>query len=224
MTSNKKIGRIAGALLLFIFISGITVFQFLQSSILSSKEYVTLASENENQLILSTILGFLSGIASIIVAVILFPIFKKNNYNLALLYIAFCVVNFVAILLDNYGVVSMLEISKISLENTGEQPKSFQIIKTLLFEKHIWTHYFYLLISCFPVFVLYYTLFVSKLIPRVLSVFGVFAVVLMFVQILATILNKSISMNLMIPIALIQFIFPIWLLVKGLKSSELKHQ
>lgn len=77
MNSNKKTGRIAGALLLFIFISGVTTFQFLQGTILSSKDFVIATSENENQLILSTILGLFSGAASIIVAVIFLPIFKN---------------------------------------------------------------------------------------------------------------------------------------------------
>ena len=83
MNSNKKTGRIAGALLLFIFISGVTVFQMLQSSILTSKEFIIPASENENQLILSTIVGIFIGVTSIIVAIILLPIFKKHHYNLA---------------------------------------------------------------------------------------------------------------------------------------------
>ena len=65
MNSNKKTGRIAGALLLFIFISGVTVFQMLQSSILTSKEFIIPASENENQLILSTIVGIFIGVTSI---------------------------------------------------------------------------------------------------------------------------------------------------------------
>jgi hypothetical protein len=222
MNTNKKTGRIAGALLLFIFITGITIFQFLQSAVLTSKDFVIATSENENQIILSTILGVFSGIASIIVAIILLPIFKKDHFNLAVLYVVFCAFNFVAIMIDNYSVLSMLEFSKASVNNTEEVSSFIKMMETVFFEKHIWTHYFYLLISCIPVFVLFTTLFVSKLVPRILSGFGIVAVIFMFIHILATIFGQNISSNMMMPIALIQLIFPFWLIFKGLKPSKLE--
>ncbi|TVZ56443.1 uncharacterized protein DUF4386 [Lutibacter sp. Hel_I_33_5] len=219
MNSNKKTGRIAGALLLFTFISGVIIFQVLQSSVLSSKDFSGIALNNENNLILSTILGTFSGIASIIVSILLLPIFKKQHYNLAFLYVAFCIVNFVAIMIDNHNVLEMLEFSKAFAQNANEASNSLNIMKTVLSEKHLWTHYFYLLISTFPVFVLYYTLFVSKLVPKILSVFGLIAVLLMFIQITATIFGKNVSGNIMLPMALIQLVFPIWLIIKGLKAA-----
>jgi hypothetical protein len=222
MYSNKKTGRIAGALLLFIFIAGIFIFQFLQSSVLSSEDFTLTALESENNLILSTILGTFSGIASIIVAILLLPIFKKQHIYLGFLYFAFCIINFVAIMIDNHNVLGMLEFSKAFAKNTDEVSNSLNIMKTVIAEKHLWTHYFYLLISCFSVFVLYYTLFVSKLVPRILSGFGLFAVLLMFIQVIATIFNQSISMDMMLPMALIQLVFPIWLIFKGLKSPKLE--
>ena len=61
-----------------------------------------------------------------------------------------------------------------------------------------------------------------KLTPRALSGFGVIAALLMFIEILATIFGKGISSNMMLPIGLIQLIFPFWLLFKGLNSSKVK--
>lgn len=222
MYSNKKTGRISGVLLLFTFIAGIITFQFLQNSVLSSKDFAVAALENENKLIFSTILGTFSGITSIIVAILLLPIFKKTQFYLAFLYFAFCLINFVAIMIDNHNVLEMLEFSRVFSKNTDEASNSLNIMKTVIAQKHLWTHYFYLLVSCFSVFVLYYTLFVSKLVPRVLSGFGLFAVVLMFIQIIATIFKQSISMDMMLPIALIQLVFPFWLIFKGLKSPKLE--
>lgn len=220
MYSNKKTGRIAGVLLLFTFIAGIIIFQFLQNSVLSSKDFAIVALESENKLIFSTILGTFSGIASIIVAVLLLPVFKKNHIYLAFLYFAFCIVNFVAIMIDNHNVLEMLEFSRAFAKNTDETYNSINIMKTVIAKKHLWTHYFYLLVSCFSVFALYYTLFVSKLVPRILSSFGLFSVLLMFIQVMAIIFKQSISMDMMIPIALIQLVFPIWLIFKGLYTSK----
>ena len=218
MDSIKKRSKIVGLLFLFIFISGVFTFQFLQIA-LFSEEFATLTAENENSIILSVLLSIFSGVASIIVSILLLPIFKKQHYNLAYLYVAFCIINFISIMIDNYSVISMLEFSKEYVKSKLEINSSMNMIKTTIYQKHWWTHYFYLLISCFPVFVLYYTLFVSKLIPRTLSVFGVFAVLLMSIQVLATIFKNSISMNMMLPMAIIQLILPLWLIFKGLKTE-----
>ena len=217
MNSNQKVGRITGALLLFVFISGIIIFQFLQGSILFSDNFITTASENSNQIIGSIVLGIFSGIASIVIATMLLPIFKRHNFNLAYLYFAFCILNFITIMIDNVSVISMLELSKEYVKNGSDS--SLRILETLIYKKHWWTHYFYLLISCFPVFVLYYTLYLFKLVPRILSIFGIVAVIIMFIEELLSIFGHGIGMNMLLPIALIQLTLPLWLIFKGLNSS-----
>ena len=217
MYSNQKTGRITGALLLFVFISGIIIFQFLQGPVLFSDDFLTATSENANQIIGSVVLSIFSGIASIIIAILLLPIFKKYTKRLAYLYLAFCILNFISIMIDNVSVVSMLELSKQYIESGGTE--SSTMLETLVYKNHYWTHYFYLLISCFPVFVLYYTLYLSKLVPRLISIFGIVAVVLMFIEEICSIFGHGISMNMLLPMALIQLTLPIWLLVKGLSVS-----
>lgn len=222
MNSNVKVGRISGALLLFVFISGIIIFQFLQGSVLFLDNFLTATSKNSNQIIGSVVLGIFSGIASIIIATMLLPIFKKHNLNLAYLYFAFCILNFIAIMIDNVSVLSMLELSREYVKNGPDN--SLKVLETLVYKKHWWTHYFYLLISCFPAFVLYYTLYLSKLVPRIISVFGVIAVILMFIEMLFSIFGHGISMNMLLPIALIQLTLPLWLIFKGLKSPILETE
>jgi hypothetical protein len=218
MNTNQKIGRVAGLLLLLIFINGIFIFQFLQGPILFSDNFLTSTAANSNQIVGSVVLGIFSGIVSIVIATILLPVFKRQNSILAYLYLAFCIINCFAIMIDNVSVISMLELSKeyVNNENNG----SLKVLGSLAYEKHWWTHYFYLLTSCFPVFVLYYTLFVSKLVPRLISIFGLIAVLLMFIEELFSIFGQSIGMNMLLPIALIQLVLPLWLIYKGLNTVK----
>lgn len=222
MNSNLKIGRITGVLLLFVFISGIIIFQVLQGPVLFSDNYLTLTSENSNRIIGSVVLGIFSGLTTIGIAVLLLPVFKRYGPGLAYLYFGFCILNFVAILIDATSVLSMLELSKSYLEN--EDSSSFKILNTLLYQRHWWTHYLYLLISCFPVFAFYYALYRYKLVPVILSVFGILAVLLMFIEILFSIFGHGISMNMLIPIGLIQLTLPIWLIAKGLRESKTRER
>lgn len=220
MYTNQKAGRISGVLFLFVFISGIVIFQVLQGPVLFADDFLTTTSENSNQIIGSALLGMLGGLASIIIATLLLPIFKRHSYYVAFLYLAFCILNFIALMLDNVSVVSMLELSNDYVANGDSD--TLQAMGNLVYEKHHWTHYMYLLISCFPVFVLYYGFYVSKIVPRVISIFGIFAVLLMFVQVVFSIFGHGISMNMMLPMALIQLALPIWLIIKGFSSTEIE--
>ena len=219
MNSNKKTGRIIGVLFLLIFIMGVTMYQFLQSPLFTNN-FLTSTSSNSNQIIISTLLGILSGTTSIIIAILLLPIFKRHSVNLAYTYFAFCILYFVAIAIDNVSVLSLLELSKEYVTNGGDNSNSYEVIGTILYKRHWWTHYFSLLISCLPVFVLYYTLYSSKLIPRTISVIGILAVILMFTEELLSMFGHSISMNMLLPIGLIQLFLPIWLIFKGLNSQS----
>ncbi|MGK0316367.1 MAG: hypothetical protein ACI86M_002601 [Saprospiraceae bacterium] len=219
MTSNKKTGRLVGVLFLLIFVTGIIVYQILQGPVLFSDDYLTSTSASSNKIIISILLLSLSGITSIIISTILFPIFKKSSITLALLYFAFSIVGFIAIAIDNISVLSMLELSQ---EYTGNETDNSDILSTfgsVFYEKHWWTHYLSLLSSCLPVFILYYTLYVSKLIPKIISIVGVIAVILMFIEILFSIFGNSIGMNMLLPIGLIQLILPLWLIFKGMNPS-----
>ncbi len=217
MNSNQKTARIVGVLFLLIFISGVTVYQILQAPLFSDN-FLKETVAYQDQLIGSTLLNMFSGILSICIAVLLFSIFKKYNTNLARLYFAFTLLNFIAIVIDNGSVFSLLEFSKVSSEISNID--TLNALQKVFFEKHWWTHYISLLTSCFPVFVLYYTLFVTKLVPKIISIIGIIASILMFVEMLSSIFGNGISMNLMLPMAFVQLLLPILLLIKGFKEDE----
>jgi hypothetical protein len=221
---NKKTGRIVGVLYLVVFILGITIYQVLQGPNLFADDFLSNASSKSNEIILSTVLGIFSGVTSIVIAAMLLPIFKKYSTTLAFLYLAFCILNFVGIAIDNFSVLSMLELSKEYVISETAGSEIFKTMGVIMYEKHWWTHYMSLLISSLPVFILYCTFYINKLIPRVISIFGIIAVLLMFIEILSSIFDHSIGMNMLIPLALVQIILPFWLMYKGLNVSNMRAE
>ena len=224
MKSNKKTGRLVGLLFLLIFVTGIIVYQFLQGPLLFSDDFLTATSANSNKIIISTLLLFLSGLMSVVIATVLLPIFKKHSITLAFLYLASSILGFIAISIDNISVLSMLELSLEYTKNETSNSDLLNALGNVFYKKHWWTHYLSLLVSCFPVFILYYTFYVSKLIPKVISIVGIIAVVLMFIELLFSIFGNSISMNMLVPIGLIQLILPLWLIFKGLNPTVLESK
>lgn len=221
MKSINNLSRGVGLLFLLIFVMGILVYQFLQGPILFSDDFLTTAAPNANKLIISVLLGCVSGLFSILISALLFPVFKKQSTSLAVLYVAFSILDFVAISIDNTSGVAMLELSKEYVTNVEVNKSVLESMAPIYSQKHWWTHYLSLLTSCFSVFVLYVAFFRTKLIPRIISGFGIVAVLLMFTELLASILGDGISMNMLLPIGLVQLVLPLWLLVKGLNTKWL---
>ena len=134
MSLHLKKGRTAGAILLLIFFMGIYIFQVLQGGLLFGDDYLKEAALHRNELISSVLLMILSGLLSIIVSVVLLPVFRQYNSSVAVLYISFCVLNFVAIMLDNVSVVSLLEHSTHVTESGGTDTSP--LLSQFLYEKH----------------------------------------------------------------------------------------
>ncbi|GAB5521118.1 MAG: hypothetical protein RhofKO_33690 [Rhodothermales bacterium] len=213
--------RIAGVLYLLIFVSGIAIYQVLRGPYVFSDEALTTVAAHASSIIASVLLSFSNGTLTILVALLLAPVFKRHGPFLAQAYLAFCIVNFAALALENHAALSLLEASRAYVARGIADSTILQSLGMLAYETHRWAHYTYLLLSCLPVFVLYYTLFAAKLVPRVLSIFGLGAVVLMFADVTLTLFDISTNPYMLLPMGLIQLALPLWLLAKGFKPTAL---
>jgi hypothetical protein len=215
-------GRIVGILLLISIILGVVIFQILQGPILFSDDFLTITSDHKNSIITSTVFGLLNGVITIIIAVLMLPVFKHYNFGLSFLYLSFTIVNFVMIAIDNVSTLSILELSISHLKHEGANGEACGIISELLYQKHWWTHYMSLLSSSLYMFTFYLLFYQSKLIPKILSIGGLIAVSMMFIEILFSVFGQSIGMILMLPLGIVQLSLVFWLLIKGLKQQKNK--
>ena len=218
MNSKINSGRIVGILLLLTFILGVLINQFLQGPILFSEDFLNKVSANSNQVVLSILLGLTNSILALVIAVILLPIFKQSNYSLAFLYLAFSVISFATILIDNTGILTILGLSNEYVAAGASEAGYFELIGAVFYQARWWTHYMTLLISSLPFFVFYYLFYQTKLIPRYVSVWGLLAALLMLVEVLSSMFGQSLGMILFLPLGLNQLFLATWLIIKGLKS------
>ncbi len=195
-------------------------FQFLQSPVLSGAEHFEDVAAASRQIVASALAGLLSGSLSIVVALVLLPVFRKFSEGLAYAYVAFAVVNFMAMAIDTVSVVSLLEMGRVYAGDAVGPERTADGLVTLLYGRHWWTHHLYLLTSCLPVLVLYSSLYVSRGIPRALSVFGVLAVITMAVGVIGAMFGNGLGEMMLVPIALVQLATPLWLLVRGFPVSS----
>ncbi len=148
------------------------------------------------------------------------PIFEQYK-RLSFLYFGFSIIGFAIILIDNISVLSILGLSQEYVKAEGSATEHFQALGTILYQTRWWTHYTVLLISCLPLFMFYYLFFLSKLIPRFISILGLIGVIMMLVEVLLSLFGQGIGMILFLPLGLVQIVMVIWLLIKGFKAVKL---
>lgn len=161
--------------------------------------------------------------AIVSIPVVLFPILKIQNKNIALGYVVFRIFETIPLL---YGAISLLLLITLSKEFAiaGITDASyFQILGTLLLEANNWaTIVGGQIIFSLTALILNYSLYQSKLIPRWLSGWGLIGVPLMLSSGLLSLFVgtfSSIVTILIVPLAVQEMAFAVWLIVKGFNSS-----
>jgi hypothetical protein len=227
MNTNKKTAIIVGVLFITATVAGIlSEFLFL-GPILNSPDYLINVSANENQVIIGALLLLIMAAAIFGIPVMLFPILKKHNENIALGYVVARIFEAVTVVVGVISLLSLLTLSQEFLIAGATDASYFQTFGTLLLAARDWTD----LIGTQIVFsltalILNYSLYQSKLIPRFISVWGLIGAPLILAAGVLGIFGlispfSTISIFLYLPIALQEMIFALWLIVKGFNSSAI---
>lgn len=219
MSSHRKTARIVGLLFLLLLITGISGI-ILRDLSPSLKDVF----ENSTQIKISILFDLIASTVAVGIAVLLFPILKKFNYNIALWYFGFSIVGFATIVVSNVSVFSLLTLSEEYVKLGSPDTDYFQTLGVLKLGEYFGAHFMGLIIHTFGASMFYYLLFQSKLLPRFLSVWGLIAITLVLSATLLQIFDRSVSMILYLPNGLLQILIGIWLIVKGFNSSAIVSQ
>ena len=218
MDPYRKTAIIVGALFITATVAYSLGVIFLDP-ILGSSDYLTKASENENQVLMGSFLVLIDAISVIFIAMLMFPILKKYNEGLALGYIGLRIFEGIAFIVGAISILSLLTLSQKYLAGTLGV-SLFQALGTLLIGVYDWTWIIgpliFFALSTLP---FYYLLYQSKLIPRWLSGWGFIGGVLIIAQGLLAMfgLSSMIDMFLFLPIDVQEMVLAVWLIAKGFK-------
>ncbi len=181
MNSNRKTAIIVGVLILL--------------------AYSLLGSDNPDAKILGMFLEAISGLAVIVIAILMFPLFRPYNKKVSFWYIGFRSIEGGLMIVAG---ILFLSHSALLLE-----------IRDGIYVGHAY-------IFAVAALIFYYLLYQSKLIPRWISVWGVVAAILLIlVNLLEVTGIVSAQMILYLPIILNEVVLAIWLMVKGFNPTAI---
>jgi hypothetical protein len=226
MDSNRKTAIIVGVLFIIATVTGILSQVFL-GPILNAPDDLLNVYANENQVIIGTLLLLIMAAAIFAIPVMLFPILKMHNENMALGYLVARIFEAVPVVVGIISLLSLVTLSQEFLLAGAMDASYFQTFGSLLLAARDWTD----LIGTQIVFsltalILNYSLYRSKLVPRIISVWGLIGAPLILAAGLLSMFGlvrpfSTIAIFLYLPIASQEMVFAVWLIVKGFNSSAI---
>jgi hypothetical protein len=219
ITSNKKLGRVIGFLLLLLVVTGSTSLNLrgLSTSLFDSQTFYYEIAANAFNMRLSVLLDIVASFLMIGIAILVYPLMKAYNQRLALWYVAIYVAYLALIFISDIYRLSLINMS-IDL-TTKEVPGNLQSLGLSLWDSYVQAHFFTLILSSLASGFFYYLLFAQKLVPRFLALWGVIAQVIVFTVTWIQIYGQNVDFGFYIQNGVFILVILTWLLVKGLKDS-----
>ncbi len=222
--TNRKTAAIAGVLYIIGTVAGVLSVVFTKP-ILDAPDYLIKVATNENQILIGALFVLTMGFALALVSVILFPILKKQNEVLALGYVVFRgaleTVMYIA------SVITWLFLILVSQEYraAGTSGASyFQTLGSVLLKGNDSITTILIIVFSLDALMLYYLLYRSQLIPRWISVWGFFAILLHLATgflIMFHLMSAFSTINMVVnlPIFLQEMVMAVWLIARGFNPS-----
>ena len=224
MDSYRKTAIIVGALFIIATVTAILTIAFLGSTMETPLNFANV-SANEFQVVMAVIFWLILAVSVMGIGFMMFPVLKKYNEGLALGYVSLRLIETICIIIASISLLSLLTLSQEyaagSMDAAYYQPIGSLLLALQNWSFEIGTLVFLGLGGLF----LYYSLYELKLVPRLLSIWGLIgaACVLLYGMLsLFGLIADSITLNLLAaPIAFQEMVFAVWLIVKGFNPSAI---
>jgi hypothetical protein len=220
MNSYKKTARIVGALFITAMVAGMLRYVLLDP-ILDAPDYLINVSVNENQVIIGALSFFILAVALAGIAIVIYPILRKQNEALALGYVAARIVEGVLFIVAILAILTLWTLSQEFVKAGAPDASYFHTLGGLLLAvRHYAYNVLWPIIIGLGALMFYYLLYQSKLIPRWLSVWGLIGAPL-FPASWLSLFGSTISGPFLLPLVLNEIVLAVWLIVKGFNPSAI---
>ncbi len=229
MNTYRRTAVIIGVLFIIGTASGILAGA-VTAPIMAGSTYPLNVSASGTQWIFGTLLVLLMGLSLAMVPVMLYPILKKHNEVLALGSVLFRgVLEAVCEVILVISMLLLLTVSESYGKTGAADASNFQTLGSLLIAAGDWVQLILGIVFSVGALMIYALLYQTRLVPRWLSGWGFVGAGLYFVAHIASMFGPqhmapSIDSGIglfMIPLALQEMVFAVWLIAKGFNPSAI---
>jgi hypothetical protein len=229
MNTHGKTAVIVGILFIIGTVSGI-LSGVVTAPIRTGAEYPLNVDAGETQWIAGTLLALLMGLALAMVPVLLYPIFRKHNEILAFGSVLFRgVFEAICEMLLVISMFLLLTVNELYGKSGAGDASNLQALGSMLIGAGEWIQMIGGIVFSVGTLMIFMMFFQTRLIPWWLSGWGVLGAVLYFTAKIVSMfgplhiapLIESGVGQLMIPTAIQEMVFAVWMIVKGFNPSAI---
>ena len=229
MNTNRKIAIAVGALFLAGYV-GVFGGGFLSEPILNAPDFPTNMAASRSQLLGGMLVELLvNDVAVLGIGVLMFHILRVHSEKIALAYLSIRIIEVATLVVSKFGILSLITLGQEYVTTGALDAASFQILGAAALAERHWIGQVNAVFFILGALLLYYLLYRSKLVPRWLSAWGLFAVatltivnVMELFELYAPTQGFHPAMLLYAPIFLSELLLGIWLIVKGFNPSAIE--
>lgn len=228
MNSIRKNAIIVGVLFLLAALTAI-IGLILYQPILNDPDYIIKGSVNNIQVIWGAFFEIILVLSVIGISIMMYPILKMKNENIAIGYVCFRLLEGTIILIGIISLLSIVTLNQDFSKVPNQNIVSFLIAGKLLVAVHNWTFLFGPNFALGPsTLIMSYFLYKSKLVPRYISILGLVGGPLIFTcavfVMFGVFLQVSVWGNILaVPVFAYEMSLAIWLIAKGFNSNQLTN-
>jgi len=219
--SSKRVGRIAGVLLLVHLAGGLILPYVLMQPAMAAPGFLEHAAANAVRIRAAVLLLFMSGAITVAVALTALPVFRRYGDRLAVLLVVLGAVDLALHAVENGTLLSMLSLSQEYAKRGGADSSLFDGLAAVVGSARRWAHFTQLLVGGSWIFTLLALLWRARLVPRLLAGLGMLATVLQVTGVpLLAILGLGVVTEMAMPLAPVYVTVAAWLIVKGFDERQ----
>ncbi len=223
MKNTKQLGRTIGFLLIMVMAAGIpsTLFRGLSTSLARKPDFLESITVEATRIPFVVLLSIIASFSWLIIVAVVFPLFKKYNPRMALLFASLWALCFAVSLYGDLSHLSLLSLAKEAQGTSGTVLQNFNALGFLKIKDYIWSHFITLVLYASATILFFYFLFKTKLIPSALSIWGLIAISIVFTASWLNIFGISPTEYPFMHNGLHMIALTTWLSIKGFNENQL---
>ena len=226
---TKRLARIVGSLFVMATVAALAAAAFL-GTILGEADYLARVAANDTRVAMVALLELVVAGCVVAIPVFMYPILRRHGEGIARGYLVLRMIEGIALVAMAISLLTLITLGQESVSALATDDPGYLAAGTLLHATGDWSGIIGTQLALgLGALLLNYSLFVSRIVPRFVSVWGLIGAPLMAASAIAAIFgldpNSALSIALVAPLALNEMALAGWLIIRGFGSSvgEARH-
>ena len=223
MHSDKNTPRLLGAAFLFVFVASLISAQLLTSVVGSSgiSDILINISNNLTMMRTSILVGLVTSVGIVVLAILLYVVLYKQNKIIALVALGWWLAEATLLAVSKIGLFALIPLSREFVGAGAPAASYFQTLGDFLYSGvYQQGDNIHMLFYSLGGVLWFYLFYISRYIPRVLSILGLVIESVGLVGMVLLLFAVRVDMLFFYPIAVLEVAIGLWLMIKGISDGS----